>query len=94
VVGIYDWDRRKARRNERKNGVTFPEAETVFLDPDRLEMIDEPHSEYEPRTVTIGWSSLGRLLVVITSEGGPRPPRIISAWRATKRERNAYVRRR
>ena len=93
-MGLYDWDRRKARRNERKNGVTFPEAETVFLDPDRLEMIDELHSAYEPRTVTIGWSSLGRLLVVITSEGGHRPPRIISAWRATKRERNAYVRRR
>jgi uncharacterized DUF497 family protein len=93
-VGLYDWDRRKARRNERKNGVTFAEAETVFLDPNRLEMIDELHSAYEPRTVTIGWSSLGRLLVVITSEGGHRPPRIISAWRATKRERNAYVRRR
>jgi uncharacterized DUF497 family protein len=94
-VGLYDWDRRKARRNERKNGVTFAEAETVFLDPNRLEMIDELHSAYEPRTVTIGWSSLGRLLVVITSEGGhDRSPRIISAWRATKRERNAYVRRR
>jgi len=40
-----------------------------------------------------GWSSLGRLLVVITSEGGRRPPRIISALRATKSERNAYARR-
>ena len=93
-MGLYRWDRRKARRNERKNGITFPEAETVFLDPNRLEMPDERHSTYEPRTVTIGWSSLGRLLVVISSEGGQRPPRIISAWRATKRERNAYVRRR
>ena len=93
-MGLYDWDRRKARRNERKNGVAFPEAETVFLDPDRLEMPDERHSMYEPRSVTIGWSSLGRLLVVITSEGGHRPSRIISAWRATKRERDAYVRRR
>lgn len=93
-MGLYDWDRRKARRNELKNGVTFPEAQTVFLDPNRLEMADELHSEYEPRYVTIGWSSLGRLLVVITSEGGHRPPRIITAWRATKRERNAYIQRR
>jgi uncharacterized DUF497 family protein len=92
-MGLYEWDRRKARRNEWKNGVTFPEAETVFLDPNRLEMFDERHSEYEPRTVTIGWSTLSRLLVVITSEGGRRPARIISAWRATKRERNAYARR-
>jgi Uncharacterized protein conserved in bacteria len=93
-MGLYDWDRRKARLNELKNGVTFPEAQTVFLDPTRLEMVDELHSEHELRYVTIGWSSLGRLLVVITSEGGPRPPRIISAWRATKRERNAYSQRR
>ncbi|HEU6440385.1 MAG TPA: BrnT family toxin [Terriglobales bacterium] len=92
-MGLYDWNRRKARQNAWKNDVTFPEAETVLLHPDRLEMFDEIHSEYEPRTVTIGWSNLGRLLVVITSEGGRRRPRIISAWRATKRERNAYVRR-
>jgi uncharacterized DUF497 family protein len=92
-MGLYGWDRRKARWNASRHGVTFAEAETVLLHPDRFEIFDDDHSDYEPRTITIGWSCLGRLLVVITSEGGRRRPRIISAWRATKRERNAYVRR-
>jgi hypothetical protein len=90
-MGLYEWDRLKARRNAWKHRVTFAEAETVFLDPNRLEMTDETHSMEESRTVTIGWSSVGHLLVVITSEHGHRPPRIISARRATKRERNAYA---
>jgi hypothetical protein len=49
------------------------------------------HSTDEPRFITVGRSSMGRLLVVVTSDGGPGP-RIISARRATKRERDAYAR--
>jgi uncharacterized DUF497 family protein len=44
----------------------------------------------EERVKTIGWSSMARIIVVITSEGGPRP-RIISARRASKRERDEYL---
>ena len=54
---------------------------------------DELHSDEEPRFKTIGQSDLGRILVVITSEDGVQP-RIISVWRASKRERDAYQRRR
>jgi uncharacterized DUF497 family protein len=49
----------------------------------RITLIDEP------RLMVIGFSDDGRLLVVITSQGGRRLP-IISAWRATKRERREY----
>ena len=90
----FDWDDAKERANIRSRGISFAEAETVFQDDDRLEMVDEAHSQDEPRQITIGFSSKGRLLVVITSERDPLSPRIISAWRATKRERDAYSRRR
>jgi hypothetical protein len=85
----YDWDPEKAEANLRKHRVSFEEAQTV---PDSYLarwLIDQAHSDDEERSWVIGPSSLGSLLLVVTSEGGPRP-RIISAWRATKRERREY----
>lgn len=84
----YDWDPEKARVNFEKHGVTFEEAEAVDLDPLRQFKRDPFHLEDE-RFFLFGHSSMGQLLVVITSERGRRP-RIISARRATKRERHAF----
>ena len=85
----FDWDPDKAIENEWLHGVSFDEAETAVNHPLARTVPDPEHSGLEERFRTIGWSDLGRLLVVVTSEGGPRP-RIISAWRATKRERREY----
>jgi uncharacterized DUF497 family protein len=91
-VERYGWNQGKERINVWKHGITFDEAESVVDNPSSRTRYDVVHSMDEPRFITVGWSSMGRLLVVITSDGGPHP-RIISAWRATKRERDAYVRR-
>ncbi len=91
-VGLYGWNREKERINAWKHGVSFLEAESVVVNPSSRTRYDVLHSMDEPRFITVGWSSMGRLLVVVTSEGGSRP-RIISARRATKRERDAYARR-
>jgi hypothetical protein len=91
-MGRYGWDPDKALENEREHGVSFDEAETAVDNRLSRTVPDLEHSSLEDRFRTIGWSDLGRLLVVVTSQGGRRP-RIISAWRATKRERNAYERR-
>jgi len=88
----FDWDPDKAIENDRRRVVSFDEAETVVNHALSRTVPDLEHSSHEERFRTIGWSGLGRLLVVVTSEGGPRP-RIISAWRATKRERDAYEQR-
>jgi uncharacterized DUF497 family protein len=93
-VSIYEWDPAKERRNIRKHGVTFHEAQTVMLDPARIERPDHVHSNGEPRLITIGRSAKDRLLTVVSSQPEGRRPRIISARRATKRERHAYERRR
>ena len=85
----YDWDPEKAHENLSRHGVSFEEAETV-PDTDAARWFpDLAHSEDDERFRVIGYSSFETLLVVITSEGGPRP-RIISARRASKRERHAY----
>ena len=85
----YDWDDEKARINLARHGVSFEEAQTVPDSGLARWFSDEPHSDDEERSWVVGPSSLGRLLLVVTSESGPRP-RIIAAWRATKRERREY----
>ncbi len=86
---IFDWDPKKSSRNLAKHGVSLDEAETVGLDPLALTLPDQEHEVDDARTRLVGHSTGGRLLIVITSEGGLKP-RIISARRATKRERHAY----
>ena len=85
----FDWDARKATANERKHGVGFPEATTVFDDPLSVTIPDPAHSEGEQRFLLLGTSRQERLLVVAHSESGDSI-RIISARRATRHERRAY----
>jgi uncharacterized DUF497 family protein len=92
-VSKYEWDPDKNATNILTHGVSFLEAESVLDSELSRVMVDAEHSDLEVRFLTIGWSNLGRLLLVVTSEDGPRP-RIISARRATKRERDEYTRRR
>jgi uncharacterized DUF497 family protein len=86
-------DPAKEDENIRKHGVGFDDARVALLDPLRVSWFDEAHSHSEPRIVTVGRDLRGRVLVVITSES-PASPRIISARRATKRERYDYQERR
>lgn len=91
-MSYFDWDPAKAAENVRVHGVSFEEAETAVTHPLARTFPDPGHSDTEPRFWTIGYSVLGRLLVVVTSEGGIRP-RLISARRASKRERRVYEQR-
>jgi uncharacterized protein len=92
-VSKYDWDSDKNAANLLKHGVSFLEAESVLDSEQSRVTFDAEHSEMEVRFLTIGWSNQGRLLLVVTSEDGPHP-RIISARRASKRERDEYALRR
>ncbi len=83
------WDVRKATANERKHGVGFLEATTVFDDPLSVTIPDPAHSVGERRFLLLGTSSQQRLLVVAHSESG-ESIRIISARRAGRRERRVY----
>ncbi len=81
----FEWDREKAASNLSKHGVPFEEAATVFYDPLAATFPDPDHSRREHRFLTIGY----RLLVVChTDRRGSF--RLISARRATRRERNRH----
>ena len=61
---VFDWDTNKAIQNERKHGVTFTEAQDVFLDINSITIYDTAHSNDEDRYIDIGLSNQGRVLMV------------------------------
>ena len=86
---ILEWDPRQALANLAKHGVDFHEAGTVLDDPLGSTFPDPEHSIDEPRFTTIGASLSGRILVVAHADRG-EAIRLISARRATSRERKFY----
>ncbi|HEO71583.1 MAG TPA: BrnT family toxin [Candidatus Hydrogenedentes bacterium] len=64
----FDWDRKKARSNARKHGLSFEEGATVFYDPFSATFDDPDHSDDEGRFITVGYSSRNRLCVVVHTE--------------------------
>ncbi len=85
----FEWDAAKTAANLKKHRLGFDEAATVLEDPLSTTFPDETHSTDEGRFVTIGASTQGRLLVVAHTERNDTI-RIISARRATRRERAFY----
>lgn len=89
----FTWDPAKARTNQKKHGVSFLEAETVFVD-ERARLLDDPeHSDDEERFILLGLSVRLRVLVVVHAYWEAAGViRIISARKATPRERGQYAR--
>ena len=86
---LFEWDRKKAKKNSKIHGITFDEAGTAFRDPLSLAIYDPLHSDREDRFVLIGSSHKNRLLVVVHTERGDHI-RIISARNANKKEKKYY----
>ncbi|HTS76863.1 MAG TPA: BrnT family toxin [Bryobacteraceae bacterium] len=87
----FAWDSRKAKSNIARHGVSFEEAQSVFLD-ENARLIDDPdHSADEERLLLLGYSLQARCLVVshCYRESGP-VIRLIIARRATAREEQIY----
>jgi hypothetical protein len=89
---VYEWDPAKAASNLRRHGVSFAEATSAFLDQAALTFKDPDHSDEEEREITIGVSAKQRVLFVSHCPRGDRI-RIISARKATRRERSQYAER-
>lgn len=91
---MFEWDPRKAEANAVKHGVAFDAAVTVFLDPDALDGPDLEHSSAESRFRRLGRAADGQVLIVaytLRRSGDVETIRIISARRASRRERAAYA---
>lgn len=83
------WDANKAASNERKHGIRFEEAATVFFDP--LFIVVDASRNEEARDAVVGYDGTGRLLYVVHIEFEGEQIRIISARRATGREEENYA---
>ena len=91
----FEWDIKKAASNLRKHGVSFEEAETVFLDEEAILIPDEEHSGEEDRFIVLGLSYQLRMLVVCHCyRESDELIRIISARKANKGEQMQYPQRR
>ena len=90
----FEWNSRKSTSNQRKHGVSFEEASTVFTDEHALLIDDPEHSEDEDRFILLGLSAALRMLVVCHCyRESDEVIRIISARKATQKERGFYNRR-
>jgi hypothetical protein len=85
------WDPAKAKANFLKHGIRFSDAEGVLHDPMALTCEDE-RSEGERRFISIGLDHLTRVVVVVFMPRG-ESARLISARRASRKERNQYAQR-
>lgn len=87
----FSWDDRKNKINQKKHGVSFEEAQTVFFDENAIEYFDPDHSEDGDRYLMLGFSYRLRILVVSHSfRDDGSGIRFISARKATKKEQRAY----
>jgi len=87
----FTWDPKKDTFNQRKHGVAFAEAQTVFYD-EFAKLIDDPdHSETEDRFIILGRSNRSRMLIVCHCyREGDDVIRLISARKANKQEQAIY----
>jgi uncharacterized protein len=84
----FEWDSEKADLDFRKHKVSFDKAKTVFDDLLFVIFADPDHSIAEIRFIIMGESVKRRLLVVSYTDR--RSTRLISARKATRKERKKY----
>lgn len=87
----FAWDERKNRLNQRKHRISFETAVLVFDDPRHLSTQDR-ETGGEARWQTIGMAGgIYVLLVAHTVDEEAELIRILSARKATRRERDLYA---
>ncbi len=90
----FEWNEKKNINNHLKHGVWFEEAQTTWADESSLEFYDPEHSDYEERFIRLGYSSNSNLLLVVFCERNEHDTiRIISARKATPKEKGQYAKR-
>jgi uncharacterized protein len=87
----FEWNDEKNVANFKKHALWFEEAQTVWADPLAAEYDDPDHSDEEDRFLRVGYSVSSRVLVVVFCERqGGSGVRLISARRATPKERKDH----
>ena len=88
---LFEWDQNKNEQNQKKHGISFEEARTVFFDENAVEFFDEDHSDWEDRFLLLGLSSRVRILMICHCfREEDSIIRVISARKATRNEQEFY----
>jgi uncharacterized DUF497 family protein len=82
------WDRAKAQRNLSKHGVAFERAAEAFFDP--FLRVTDASADEEARDAVVGMDEAWDLLYVVHVVIEHSRIRIVSARKATRRERQWY----
>ena len=88
VMPKFEWDERKNKSNKLKHGIDFKRATRIFDDPDKLKFDDTRAGQGERRWKVIGFILEAMFSVIYTIRN--TTIRIISARRASKKERKRY----
>jgi uncharacterized DUF497 family protein len=87
----FTWNEQKNETNQKKHGIAFEEARTVFYDVNARLIRDDEHSEDEERFIILGFSDKSKLLLVAHCYREEEEViRIISARKASGNERRQY----
>ncbi len=89
---MFEWDKDKNRTNLEKHGIAFEDVLSVFMDHEALTLQDRRKDYGEPRYVVLSPLEDVLLHVTFTVRGGRI--RLISARRASRREKRDYDHRR
>ncbi len=89
----FEWDENKNQTNIRKHDVDFRDAVFVFADPLALNIPDDDHSEHEERWLLLGVNLQSQTLLVVHTFRRDNVIRIISARKATSKEKSTYLKR-
>jgi len=88
----FEWDTRKDKSNQKKHGISFIEAQSVFYDEYAIQFFDAEHSTHtEERFLMLGMSANERLLLICHCVRNNNTIRIISARKATNTESKSYT---
>jgi hypothetical protein len=95
----FEWDFEKEKINIAGHKLDFADASHVFSDILQLNLFDDEHSDDEDRWIVIGEIPAMKIVVVVHTvrqcQGSDDVTvRIISARKATKKERASYFARR
>ncbi len=86
----FKWDLQKEKINKLKHKIAFDEAASVFFDDKAIVEFDVDHSFSEERFKVIGFSMKANLLFVVFVEKDKNIIRIVSARKASSKERRKY----
>ena len=85
----FDWDQWNIQKNEEKHGISVLEAQSAFYDKKILIFDDTEHSSQEERYICYARSAYNNTLMIAFTIRNKKV-RIISARKASKKERNVY----